>query len=149
MIVKPGSKAAKALRGLSLQELETLINLCCSEGKRSDYRRAGSLTGDTLWTHNIMGVDVSFKRYSALNPSFRLMGDGWAITFRGSVTSTPDRLGEHYDIRIGPLESDDRIAKPFFVMPKPASKKYYVYDFRRRGNLDKFKMNLTLLRMML
>lgn len=133
----------KALRSLSLGELEKLINLCCTEGKRSQTYLEDRLYRDVTWTHTIMGVPLKFFYYKGLHSDFRISGDGWMISFKGTKLADPG-VKQYHSMHIGPL-SRERTG-----LRVPASaESFYVHTFRRRGNLDKFRYHLSLLRLML
>jgi hypothetical protein len=136
----------KALRGLSIDEMQKLINIIVAEGQRSqplltDY---GKITNDVVWLHSIMGIALQFTYHKGnVNvPSFRLEGSEWAITFKGSRSSSlMPRFHDYIEIRIGPLERTMR--------PPPTATKFFAHQFRRRGKLSDFKHDLTLLRLTL
>jgi hypothetical protein len=136
----------KALRGMSLEEMVTLVNLCCKEGKRSqgyldDRNRIGN---DIFWDHEIMGIRLRFDYYKALHPSFRLSGDDWAISFKGTRSAEPRGIAEYHDVRIGPLDRNT-----ISIRMPPAPERFYAYSFRRRGSLAQFRHHVSLLRMTL
>jgi len=133
----------KALRGLTLKELETLINLCCTEGKRSQTYLEDRMYRDVSWTYDLMGVPVQFFYYKGIRADFRLSGDGWTISFKGTKLANPGPT-QYHDMRIGPLSRDNTGWRA-----QPTAEAFYVYSFRRRGNLDRFRHNLSLLRIML
>ena len=151
-----------SLRGLSIRELETLINLCIAEGARStDYiTDAGKIGMEVWWAHEIMGIPVRF-RYFKSKPmcSFRIEGrasegsaPAWAVSFKGlqgrlTNTTFVGRLSPYKElvdqIHIGPLDRDAemRIA--------PTDRTYSVGQFRRRGSLQRYRHDFSILRLAL
>ncbi len=140
----------KALRGLPVEDLVTLINLCCTQGVRSqsytdDQGRMGRYTH---WDYEAIGITVRFEQYKDMSPSFRLIGQDWAVSFvgyRGSVADIALRGKDRVEICIGPL--DETNLTNWRLAPVP--QKFDAWKFRRRGSLDAFKSDLSLLRMTL
>jgi hypothetical protein len=140
------SMTEKALRGISLEDFLTLVNLCCNDGTRSvsylsDRNRLGN---DIFWTHDIMGIPLRFDYYKALHPSFRLSGTEWSVSFKCTRSTQPRDISEYHDVRIGPLEREYTGWRS-----PPAPEKFYAYGFRRRGSLAQFRHHVSLLRLTL
>jgi hypothetical protein len=122
----------KNLRGLSLSEFEKLINACCMEGKRSHDVAKDDFYPNIYWEHNIIGVPINFYYHKDAEikvRNFKLFGDGWSIHFKGTRSSIDLPVNEYHMVFI-PV-------------------RWYVFDFQRRGNLGRYKHDLSLLRLTL
>lgn len=144
----------KALRGLPVHELEELINLCCTQGQRSkaytDDR--GNYGLYTHWDYEAIGIAVRFEYYKSVSPSFRLTGKDWGLTFLGYLGTLESHYlknHEYIEMRVGPLHERGHYDFRRGVQHAPEPLKISAYKFRRRGNLQAFKSDLSLLRLTL
>jgi len=135
----------KALRGLSIDEMVQLINRCCTDGVRSPtyINDRGQLGNFVLWTYETLGITVKFEYYAyGMQPSFKLFGADWAITFKARRNVYGNEGMEFTELRLGPLEVGTRRIPAVPVL-------LHCHGFRRRGTLDKYRRDLTLLRLTL
>lgn len=135
----------KTLRGLSLDEMVLLINRCCVDGERSpvyvdDRGRIGNFV---VWTYETLGITVKFEYYAnGMNPSFRLFGKDWAITFKARRSVYGNEGMQFSELRLGPLEKGSARIPAVPVL-------LHCHTFRRRGTLDQYRRDLTILRLSL
>jgi hypothetical protein len=136
----------RGLRGLLLPEMMLMIHQIIEHGERTvgcesyaRQRHSEVKVNAIWWSYDFIGIPVEFYYYRALHPNFRLSGDGWAISFKCSRSASPRGITEYYDVRFPRLTEDQPDPLPM----------YFAHSFRRRGSLDRFKRDMSLLRMTL